>query len=635
MPNLEVIFQPDGRRVEVVQGTTILEAANLAGIDITSICGGKGSCGKCKIIIEKGTIEETLTEDEKSFLSAEEIKVKFRLACQTKINDNLTIRIPEASRTGKQKLQVEGIKTLVKLEPLVKKYFVKLDKPTLDNPQSDADRLNTHISNNFGISNLRYDFFLLRSLGKIIRDADYEFTVVIWNESEIIAIEKGDTTEQIYGYAVDIGTTKLAGYLLDLVSGEVLAAHGLMNPQIPYGEDVISRLGFKEPRKLHDVIIEGLNELLTDLAERAKVDLENVYEMTAVGNTTMHHIFLNLDAKQLGFAPYVPVVKRGLTINNIELGMKFNKGGKIYTLPVVAGFVGADTIGVILASEIYKRDELCMALDIGTNTEVVLGNKERIVTCSCASGPAFEGAHIKFGMRAANGAIEKIKIDPDTLEPTYKTIDNAKPRGICGSAIVDIPAELLKANIIDSWSRFKKGINSERVREGNDGFEYVLAWGKDNHSNDDITVSQKDIREIILAKAAMHTGTEILMQTYGIQEKDIEKLFIAGAFGTHIDIENARIIGIYPEIPLEKVERIGNAAGTGARMCLVSKTMRQLAEDITRKTEYIELAVQPNFQNTFLNSHYLPYADLERYPKTSEMLRKIGNYPEKKIKIFK
>ena len=634
MTHFQILFQPDGRRIKVNQNLSILEAANLAGIDLVSFCGGKGSCGKCKVIIEKGKIEESITKKEKDFLSEDQLNENFRLACQIKINDNLIIRIPEASRTGKQKLQIEGIKTPVKLDPVIKKFFIKLEKPTLDEPTSDVDRLNNYIFNNFGISSPEYNFNALKSLGSIIREENYEFTVSIWNNSEILTIEPGDTTESIYGYAVDIGTTKLAGYLIDLTNGEVLTAKGLMNPQIPFGEDVISRIAHKDPKAIHDAVIEGLNELLIDLANRVLIDLKNIYELTAVGNTCMHHFFLNLDTRQLGFSPYVPVVKNGLSIKNNKIGMKFNKFGKIYTLPVVAGFVGADTIGVILASEIYKRDELCMVLDIGTNTEVILGNKERILACSCASGPAFEGAHIKFGMRAANGAIEKISINPDTLDPDYSTIDNVKPRGICGSAIVDIPAEMLKGKIIDVKGKINKEIQSNRIRKGKDGYEYVLVWGKDTTSKLDITISQKDIQEIILAKAAMHTGTEILMKKLDILEKDINKLFIAGAFGTHIDIENARTIGIYPEIPLEKVKQIGNAAGTGSRMCLVSGLMRKIAEEISKKVEYIELAVQPNFQNIFLNSHYLPYADLARYPITCELLRKMGNYPQKKIRIF-
>ena len=634
MKEFQILFQPDGRRIKVNQNFSVFEAVNLAGIDLVSLCGGKGSCGKCKIIIEKGSINESLTKKEKDFLSKDQIYENYRLACQIRINENLIIRIPKASRTGKQRLQIEGIKTPVKLEPLIKKFFLKLEKPTLDEPTSDMDRLNDYVLKKFGVSNPKYNFDALKSLGSLIREDNYEFTVCIWNNSEILTIEPGDTTEKIYGYAVDIGTTKLAGYLIDLNNGEVLAAGGLMNPQIPFGEDVISRIGYKDPKAIHNAVINGLNELLIDLANKVSIDLENIYEMTAVGNTSMHHFFLNLDAKQLGYSPYVPVVRNGLSVKNNKIDMKINKFGKIYTLPIVAGFVGADTIGVILASEIYKRDELCMALDIGTNTEVILGNKDRILACSCASGPAFEGAHIKFGMRAANGAIEKITINPESLEPDYVTIDNVRPRGICGSAIVDIPAEMLKTKIIDVKGKINKEIQSNRIRKGKDGYEYVLVWGKDTTSKLDIIISQKDIQEIILAKAAMHTGTEILMKKFDILEKDINKLFIAGAFGTHIDIENARFIGIYPEIPLEKVKRIGNAAGTGSRMCLVSGLMRKIAEEISKKVEYIELAVQPDFQNVFLNSHYLPYADLARYPITCELLKKIGNYPQKKIRIF-
>ncbi|MHA1310955.1 MAG: ASKHA domain-containing protein [Candidatus Helarchaeota archaeon] len=630
----EIIFQPDGKRIKVEENTTILDASKEAGIDLVSICGGKGICGKCKVIIEKGELKQQLDDTELKFISEHEIDENYRLACRVKIRDNLIVRIPEESRTGKQRLQVEGIKTKVKLDPVIKKYYIKLEKPTLIDQTSDFDRIKQALKSKFDILNLRINLNLLKNLGELIRSYNWNFTVCIWDNEEIISIEEGDTTNKIYGYATDIGTTKLAGYLLDLHTGEVLAVGSLMNPQIPFGEDVISRIGHKEPNKLQSAVIDGLNKIFEEICEKANINPQHVYELVAVGNTSMHHLFLGIKAKQIGVSPYIPVISRGISVQNEYLKIKMNEFGRIYTLPVISGYVGADTMGVLLSTEIYKKDEICMALDIGTNTEVILGNKDRILTTSCASGPAFEGAHIQFGMRASSGAIEKIKIDPKTLDPEIETIDHVKPRGICGSAIVDIPAEMLKSKIIDVKGKMNYNLDSPRLRKGEKYYEYVLVWGKNSAFNKDIVITQKDIREISLAKAAIHTGTTILLQEFGINESDIDKLFIAGAFGTHINIENARFIGMFPEIPTSKIKTVGNAAGTGARMCLVSKEMRNIIEKISKKVEYIELGAHPDFQKVYLNSNYLPYADLSFYPETSNFLKQVGNFPEKKLHIF-
>ncbi len=637
---VEVIFQPEGKRVRIKSGTTILEGAKLVGADLTSICGGSGKCGKCKVIIEKeGENAGSITEMEKVLLSPVEISAGYRLACCVSVQGNLTVRIPEESRTGRQRLQVEGIETPVKLEPLINKYFVKLPTPTLQDPRSDVDRLLDELQVRYGLENPKVSYNLLQRLPLILRDSEWEITVVVWDNDTIIGVESGDTTHRIFGYAVDVGTTKLAGYLLDLNTGRVMAVESLMNPQIPYGEDVITRItyaekGFKEQKELQQALVEGINQILKRLLDKTDVNPEEVYEMTAVGNTAMHHLLLDICPKYVALSPYPPAIRRGLNINAENIGMKINPNGNIYVLPVIAGFVGADTVAVILATEIYKRDELCMALDIGTNTEVFLGNKDEILACSCASGPALEGAHIKQGMRAATGAIEKVGIDPDTFEVKYWTIDNAKPCGICGSAMVDILAEMLKAGVIEVTGTMNKDVASPRLRAAEGGLEFVLAWGKETSTGEDIVFTQKDIREIQLAKAAMHTGTMALMRKKGIVEKDIDIVFIAGAFGSYIDPENARIIGMYPETTLEKVRIVGNAAGTGARMALASKTARKTAEEISDKVTYVELAAEPNFQAEFFNSNVLPYADLARYPQTSELLEKLGKYPKKPPKYF-
>jgi uncharacterized 2Fe-2S/4Fe-4S cluster protein (DUF4445 family) len=633
---VNVVFQPEGKRVRIKSGSTILEAANLAGADLTSICGGKGKCGKCKVIVEKekGNVS-SIAEAENRFLSSAEISAGYRLACCTSVMGNVVVRIPEESRTGRQRLQVEGIETPVKLEPLVKKYFVKLQGPTLKDPRSDVDRLLDELLVQYGLENLELTYDLVQRLPFILRDSGWEVTVVM-RDNEIISLEPGDTTDRIFGYAVDIGTTKLAGYLLDLITGKVIAAGSAMNPQIPYGEDVVTRItyamkGIKELKELQRAVVGGLNQILADLLEKTGVKREEVYEMTAVGNTAMHHLFLKLNPKFLALSPYTPVLRKEISVNAKRVGVKINSRSYVHVLPVIAGFVGADNVAVILATEIYKRSELCLALDVGTNTEIVLGNKDEMLVCSCASGPAFEGAHIKHGMRAATGAIEKVRIDPETLEVKYWTIDDAKPRGICGSALVDVLAEMLKAGVIDATGTMNKELNSPRLRVCEGVPEFVLAWKKETSIGDDIVVTQRDVRELQLAKAAMNTGAMTLMRKKGVTEKDIDIVFIAGAFGSYIDPESSTVIGMHPEFPLEKVKVVGNAAGTGARMALVSKTCRKTAEEIHGKIRYVELAAEPCFQAEFMNSTFMPYADLNRFPRTSELLRKLGRYPKKPI----
>lgn len=642
MTKFEITFQPEGKRVSVPHNTTLLEAAQLAGVDLTTICAGKGTCGKCKIQVNDDSFDQLATKSEEKYLTKEEINAGFRLACQTRVNKKLVIRIPEKSRTGKQRLQIEGIKTHVPLSPLVKKYYVQLSKPTIEDSCPDLERLIQGLEKDENLSGIDIKFNLLKDLGSLLRDAKWKITVTIWNDSQIIAIEPGDTTKRLFGFAIDIGTTKLAGYLLDMNTGEVLSVESAINPQVPFGEDILSRINFiclpqdeADPRELQKVLIQTTNEIIADLCEKSDVRYEEIYEMSVVGNTAMHHIFLNINPRYLSLAPYTPVVRKGINIEPDEIGVKINPTGNIYLLPVIAGYNGADNTAVILATELYKRTELCLVLDIGTNTEVVLGNKDQMLVCSCASGPAFEGASIKHGMRAASGAIERIKIEPETLTCKYDTIDKVPPRGICGSAIVDVMAEMLKTGIMDHTGRMNKSITSQNLRQGPDGFEFILVRAEETSTGDDVVITQKDIRQITLAKAAMHTGTMLLMEELGVSETDIEKVFIAGAFGNYIDVSNARFIGMYPEIALSKVEIVGNAAGTGARMALLSKEIRELAEKIVRdQIRYVELAAKESFQNTYLNSTYIPYADYSKYPETGSTLKKLGLFPDKLPHIF-
>lgn len=627
MNEITIIFQPEGKRVEIEKDCSILSAALKVSVDLTSICSGKGNCGKCKVIVDDTNAVNPITDKEKELLTVEEIRNGIRLACLTQVKADLLVKIPEYSRSGRQRLQIEGIDTPIDLEPVVRKYYIELKPPSLEDPRSDADRILNMLFDNYNLPNLKIDYVLLKNLASIVRESEWKLTITVWKDT-IINVETENTTDNIFGYAVDIGTTKIAGYLVNLKTGKVIAAGSLMNPQIPFGEDVISRLNHPDQKRLQEEVIGGINEILEQLKEKTGIKSDEIYEITAVGNTIMHHLFLGIFPLYVGRSPYPPVVRDSVTVNARVLGIKIHSNAKAIFLPIIAGFVGADTVGVILATEMYKRDEICLAIDIGTNTEVVLGNKDKMIAVSCASGPAFEGAHIKFGMRAASGAIEKIKIKPHTLEGLYETIDNKPPVGICGSGMIDLVAEMIKTGIIDVGGIFNRNLNNPRIRMNEDSvMEFIVVPSSETANKVEITFSQKDIIQIILAKAAMHTGVKLLLKNYNIEKDDIQKVFLAGAFGSHINKESARMIGIFPEINLDKVVAVGNAAGTGARMCLVSKKAMEIADMISKKVNYFELGIDPDFQKTFLNSHIIPYADLNEFPEISEILKKHGNFP--------
>lgn len=633
MPSdVEVVFQPYGKRILVPLGTRILDVAKTLGIDISSLCGGRGTCGKCKVKVQRG-IEglNPLTERELDYLSEEEMESNFRLACQAEVTIPSVIFVPERSRVGKQRLQTEGIEVAVEPNPLVRKYFLKLAKPTLHDVRSDEDRVLDALKEEYGRAELSFDFEVAKNLSIVLREADWAVTAVTWKD-KIIAMEAGDTTSRCFGFAVDIGTTKLAGFLLDLNRGKVVSIAARMNPQIPLGEDVMSRItytimgGWDALNELQKAVVSGVNEMIEECCKRANVKHEEIYELCFVGNTCMQLLFLGVWPRYVALSPYPPVLRRGVDINAARLGLKSHPNANAHYLPVIGGFVGADSVADLMAVKMLESNDIVMDIDIGTNTEIAIGNKDAVMIDSCASGPAFEGMEIKFGMRAATGAIEKMSIDPETLEVHYRTIEDTAPVGICGSGLIDALAELLKSGLIGLKGRFVEEMTKQtnRLRRGPDGWEFVIAWKNEAGTDADIVITQADIRELQKAKAAMHTGSEILMRRMNVTERDINRLYVAGAFGNYIDPENARTIGMYPELPIEKIHFVGNTAGTGARMCLASKEIREYAEEISRKVKYYELAVDPDFETEYIKALYLPHADLNKYPITKELLQRLG-----------
>lgn len=632
---VKVEVLPYGKKAELKVGERISDVLSGLDLDITSICGGRGICGKCKVEIKRGADHlNRITTNEKKIMSKREIERNIRLACQTITASpgEVEVYIPRSSIRVKRILQTKGLKVEVKPKPLVQKYFVEVDEPRLEGAKSDEDRLLRALQERIrlNVGNLKFEYSVMKKLPLVLRKSKGKVTVVIW-ANRIIGVEEGDTRNRLFGFALDVGTTKLAGYLVDLNTGQILSESASVNPQVSAGEDVISRITYVMQKgeegldQLQGEVVEAVNRLLEQSCEEAMVKMQEVYEYSLVGNTCMQLLFLGIWPEHLALSPYPPVIRRGVDVQASRLGLKGYEAAKAHFLPVIGGFVGADNVAVLLSTKMLDSDDICMAIDIGTNTEIDLGNKKRVMAVSCASGPAFEGMHIEHGMRAAAGVIERISINSSNFDVDYLTIQNERPLGICGSAMIDILAELFLKGLVDKSGRFNKEMMKEtkRLRKGGSGYEFVLAWKEETGIDEDIVFTQKDIREIQKAKAAIHVGASTLMRKMGYAEKDISKLFIAGAFGNYADPENARTIGMYPEVATEKIEFIGNAAGTGSRLSLLSTELRKKAERISRKVMYYELAADSRFLKEYLNSLDIPYADLNSYPITKKRLLKM------------
>jgi len=613
-------FQPHGKKATPRPGASLLELAIEAGVSIESVCGGTGKCGKCRVTVAHGSsFLSAIGEGERSLLG--DVSDGSRLACMTRVLScgDIVIHIPEESRRGHHRLLAAGEERKVKLKPALTKAVLALPEATLQDVRADEDRLMDALSDQKGLK-ARMANAVYPDLPKGLREQNWTVTATVYRDEEIIRIEPGDTADRLHAVAVDIGTTKVVAYLLDLNTGKVLDSESMPNPQIPYGEDVMSRITYSSREQgglenLQSVILEGLNSLISSLCEGAGMEEADILEVLVVGNTAMHHLFFGIPAKHLATAPYAPVVRSSMTVNAEDLRVRAYPSAKVSALPNIAGFVGADAVSDLLASGLYRDSGFGMMIDIGTNTEIIAGNKDRLMSCSCASGPAFEGAHIRHGMRASSGAIERVWIDPSTRDVRYRTVDDSAARGICGSGIVDAVAEMFKAGIVDHAGKLRTDGSDARVRKAENGSaEFVLAEASESANGKDITVAQHDVEEIQLAKAAIFTGVSVLMGKFGVSGDEITTLYAAGAFGTYVDAGSAIAIGMYPDIPTPRIKFIGNAAGAGARMALKSVSMRSLAERLSKKVEYVELAAEPNFQKEFAKAMFLPHRDRERFP---------------------
>lgn len=643
-----VIFQPSGRRGKIQAGKTILEASRELGVDIESVCGSSQVCGKCKVKVEEGYFEKfgiesrlshlsPLTKQEQKYMKPKDIADNFRFACATQIQGDILVFVPEESRGAQQIVLETGKERVFTLDPAVRKYYVELEAATLEDHRGDFERLRQGLTAKYAHldSNLAVDYFVLRKLPVVLREGEWKVTVTVWQGREIINVEPG-FNEKIVGVGIDIGTTTVAAYLCDLHTGRVLGKKSMMNPQVRYGEDVLSRISYAMMddnglEKMHATIIESINTLIEKMAEEVGMTGMDVQEIVLVFNTVMHHIALNIEPKFMGRSPFAPAIKKSLDIKARDLKININPCGNVHVLPIEAGFVGADNMAVLIAEEPYRDEAMRLIIDIGTNGEIDVGNKEKMLSTSCATGPALEGAQIKFGMRAAPGAIECIRIDQVTLEPRYKVIgselwypENKKPgsKGICGSGIIDAIAQLFKSGIIGPSGRFNQGLEAfPRVRKGPDGrMEYVICWAEETSIGQDIAITIADVRAVQLAKSALYVGAKYLMEKLGIEK--IDSVTLAGAFGSYIDRESAMLIGMFPDCNLDNVIAVGNAAGDGAQIALLNKEKRVEADKVAQEVFFVETAVELDFQKRFSDAMAFPHS-YDSFPSIQQVLDSI------------
>ena len=649
LPNkkVKVRFNPDNVDIVVEQGENLLQAAIAAGVRIYASCGGAGTCGTCKVLIEKGQVETTRTEK----LSEAEYKQGIRQACQSRIITDLTVYVPVESRLEKavlsreQKRVSEVLATGWRFRPPLGKFFVELPPPALEDNASDLSRLLRGLRQRYHLGNLSVDFEVVKKLAKVLRDGDWKATVTTLvtaakpragdrRRPRVINVEAGDTREKYYSLAFDIGTTTVCGQLLDLNRGRIIAESIAYNGQISYGEDVITRIAYcQKPgglEKLQQTVVATINGIIGELLAQSQVDVEHIGHIMVAGNTTMTQILLGLETKYIRLAPYTPVANFFPPVEAASLGIKVSKQAYLFTFPAVASYVGGDIVSGVVGAGVHQRKNLTFFMDIGTNGEIVIGNSDWMVTASCSAGPAFEGGGIKHGIVASEGAIEEFNINPSNLEPKISTIGGVKPKGICGSGLINIVAGLLEAKVIGQNGKFNPDLPSKRVRQGSDGYEYVLCWAPETQIGKDIVITEIDIDNLMRAKAAMYAGCQTLSKSVGIGGCDFEQVIIAGAFGSHINIEKSITIGLLPDLPLDRFVFIGNGSLLGARLTSFSTDLLDDARRVAQMMTNLELSENVDFMNNYVAALFLPHTNAKEFPTVSKRLAKLAKSKLKK-----
>jgi uncharacterized 2Fe-2S/4Fe-4S cluster protein (DUF4445 family) len=642
-----VVFTPSGRRGRFEHGTTLLDAARRLGVDLDSVCGGRGICGRCQVEVSEGEhAKHGITSSASHLTPADEVEARYaaergladrrRLGCIASVAGDLVVDVPPESQLYRQVVRKEADAHPIEIDPVVRLYYVEVESAELGDASGDVRRLRDELEREWGVDALTVDPHLLPSVQPALRSGNGAVTVAVHDGDTITGIWPG-LHDRAYGVAFDVGSTTVAGHLCDLSTGEVLASAGEMNPQIRFGEDLMSRVSYVmlhagAEKELTKVVRGCLAKLIAQLAYAAEIERDEILEVTLVGNPIMHHLLLGIDPTPLGAAPFPLTIDESVRMPARELGLPVHPGARVYVLPCIAGHVGADSAGVILSEGPHLTDKVNLIVDVGTNAEIVLGNRDRLLAASSPTGPAFEGAQISCGVRAAPGAIERVRIDPETLEPRVRVIGTdawsdepgfagARVMGVCGSGIIEAIAELHLAGALTTDGTID-GLLAERspriVRDGRT-FSYVLWRGEP-----ELVITQNDVRQIQLAKAALYAGCALLMERYGIER--VERIRLAGAFGTHIDPVHALVLGLVPDCDPERVTAAGNAAGTGARIALLNRAARAEIEEVVRRVEKIETAVEPRFQEHFVNAMAIPH-DVDPYARLAETVR----LPERRI----
>ncbi len=627
-----IVFTPSGKRGRFAVGTPILQAARALGVDIDSVCGGRGLCGRCQVLVAEGEFAKhgvssssaslsPFSEAERRFAARAPLAPGRRLSCSARVETDVVIDVPESSQVHRQVVRKEADVRVIELNPLVRLHYVQVKQPDMHDPSGDLRRLYDALEIEWDLKNLTTDLSVLQTLQPALRADAWAVTVAVHDAKQIIGIWPG-LHEKAFGLAVDVGSTTIAAHLCDLQSGEVVASAGLMNPQIRFGEDLMSRVSYSMMNPGGAVLMtaavrEALSGLASDVARSAGIAIDDILEATLVGNPIMHHLVLGIDPVELGGAPFALATDYSFTLRANAIDFKLNRNARVYVLPCIAGHVGADTAGMVLAERPDLSAEMTLLVDVGTNAEIVLGNSSRLVACSSPTGPAFEGAQISCGQRAAPGAIERIRIDRETLEPRFKVIGSdlwsdetgfdaatvaTGITGVCGSGIIEAIAEMYLAGVInqDGVVDGRLAARSPRVVASGRTFAYVLHRGAV-----ELQITQTDVRAIQLAKAALYAGIALLMERLGIDH--VDRIRLAGAFGSHIDVKYAAILGMVPDCDLAQVRSAGNAAGTGARIALLDATSRGTIEALVRRIEKMETAIEPRFQHHFVEAMAIPH----------------------------
>ena len=646
------VFTPSGKRGHFAAGTSVLSAARTLGVDIDSVCGGRGICGRCQVLCAEGEFSKHGITSKPSHLSDSnrvearyqkingELRPGRRLGCQAELHGDVVIDVPEDSQVHRQVVRKAADHVAIQLDPTVRLYYVEVQQPDMHDPSGDMRRLKQALADEWELPELKFDFNLLATLQQALRYGEWKVTVAVYRNEQIIAIWPG-YHDQARGVAIDVGSTTIAAHLCSLVDGQVLASGGVMNPQIRFGEDLMSRVSYvmMNPGGDEDmtrVVREAISQLLLDVTNEVGGSVEDILELTFVANPVMHHLLLGIDPVELGGAPFALAVDEAVRMLARDMGIHAHQNARSYLLPCIAGHVGADTAGVMLAEQPHLLDDITLLVDVGTNAEIVLGNRQRLVACSSPTGPAFEGAQISGDQRAAPGAIERVRIDRQTLEPRFSIIGSdlwsddplfaeetasLGVTGICGSGIIEVVAEMFLAGIIDADGVVQGHLaeTSTRIIADDRTFSYLL------HDGDvTIRITQNDVRQIQLAKAALYAGVRLLMDR--LELETIDRIRLAGAFGSHIDVKYAMVLGLIPDCDLKHVASAGNAAGTGARIALMNGSSRAEIEALVQRVEKIETAVEPKFQEHFVEAMAFPH-------KTAEFTRlaEVVDLPKPKI----